>query len=141
MYGVSTVEITNHAIVKWKKYREKVGIPAIIVELSLKLSLKAIRDIVIIEEDPIEQTVDSESGLTPEVIDALKTNRLVIPDKYEAFASKFPCTGKVISTGEKCYHVEEGDKVIFARMGGQRTKLDGVTYVTIREKDVHAVIS
>ena len=106
-----------------------------------KLSLKAIRDIVIIEEDPIEQIVDSESGLTPEVIDALKTNRLVIPDKYEAFASKFPCTGKVISTGEKCYHVEEGDRVIFARMGGQRTKLDGVTYVTIREKDVHAIIS
>ena len=106
-----------------------------------KLSLKAIRDIVIIEEDPIEQIVDSESGLTPEVIDAIKTNRLVIPDKYEAFASKFPCTGKVVSKGSECNQVNEGERVIFARMGGQRTKLDNVTYVTIREKDVHAVIS
>ena len=141
MYGVSTVGITSHAIVKWKRYLEKVGTLVITVELLLKLSLKAIKDIVVIEEDPIEQTVDSESGLTPDVIDALKTNRLIIPEKYEAFASKFPCTGKVVSRGDRCAQVSKGDRVIFARMGGQRTKLEGITYVTIREKDIHAIIS
>ena len=106
----------------------------------LKLSLKAINDLIIIEEDPMD--MDSESGMNHDVVSALKDGKLFIPERYEAFATKFPCRGVVISMGSKCDNqVKVGDRVIFARLGGQRMKMNEKTYITIRLKDIHAIIS
>jgi co-chaperonin GroES (HSP10) len=105
--------------------------------------LKALNDIYIIEEDPIDWEVDAASGLTPEVMDMLKSGKLVLPDQGDYFAKKFPCTGKVLAKGDKSRYEEAsvGSRVAFARLGGQRWKTSGKSYVSIREKDLHCVLN
>lgn len=105
------------------------------------VGLKAINDFVIVEEEPIQIEHDRDSGLTSEVVSAIKEGNLIIPDAYQDFAEKFPCRGKVISVGPNCHNgVKVGDKIIFARLGVQRIQDKGKVIVIVRGEDIHAVI-
>lgn len=100
--------------------------------------LKALNDIYIIEEDPLETFTESGSGLTPAVVDMIRAGKLIIPDKFSSFAEKFPCTGKVIAKGAKAkLPIKVGSRVGYARLGVQRYKLDGRTLCDVRERDLH----
>lgn len=112
------------------------------VAQSLKSTLKAINDILIIEEDPITLERDDRSGLTPDVISALKSNRLVLPEISAGFADKFPFTGTVISRGVDCKiaDITVGTHVMFPRLGGMRWQKDGKQFINISERDIHAIL-
>ena len=106
-----------------------------------KFNLKALNDIYIIEEDPLDVQVASDSGLTKDVASAIKEKRLIIPDAYQDFAVKFPCTGKVMYRGDDTkYNIKIRSRVIFARLGGQRYEIEGKKYINVRECDIHAVL-
>ena len=131
---------------KWKQSLLQKDIPAIGAEESISLErerlknhgLKALNDIYIIEEDPLEYVAESDSGLTPAVVDALRLKKLIIPDKFSSFAEKFPCTGTIISIGSKTnLSLKTGDRVGYARLGVQRYKYDGHTLCDVRERDLH----
>lgn len=102
--------------------------------------LKALNDIYLIKEDPIDWEVDKNSGLTGEVVNALKSGQLFLPDIGENFAKKFPCTGKVLSKGSKCkYEIPIGSRVSYARLGVQRFKWEGEELCAVREADLHGI--
>jgi hypothetical protein len=106
-----------------------------------KSSLTALNDLYIVEEDPMDVYQDSTSGLTADVTQALKDKKLFVPDAYEAFSTKFPCTGTIVSAGDKVrYKLEPGTRVVFARMGVQRYTFEGRTLCDVREADVHGTI-
>lgn len=104
-------------------------------------SLRALNDFCIIEEDPIELTADDSSGLTADVIDSLKSGKLVLPEIAEGFADKYPFRGRVIAAGPQVKEVALGDRVIFPRLGGMRWKRGNKQYINIRSCDLHAVIN
>ena len=105
---------------------------------SSKFTLKAINDIYIIEEDPVETSYDT--GVSAEVTEAIKSRRLIIPDAYSDFAEKYPCRGTVIAKGNKCkYDIKVGDKVVYARLGVQRYQFNGKTLCDVRECDLHGI--
>ena len=108
-----------------------------------KSSLQALNDFLIIEEEPIELTVESVSGLTKDVVGAIKEQRIILPDIAKNFADKFPFRGYVVSKGKDCTcdEVQVGSRVMFARLGGQRWVDCDKQYITIREKDLHAVLT
>ncbi len=102
-------------------------------------TLKALNDIYIIEEEPVETSY--ETGTTTEVTDALKEGKLFIPDAYKDFAEKFPCRGKVIAKGSKCKaDINLGDRVLYARLGVQRLIHKGQNICVVRECDIHAIL-
>jgi len=103
--------------------------------------LKALNDIYILEEEPIDFEVDKPSGMTKEVVEALKTALLHIPETAEFYAKKYPCIGKVLDRGDKTrYKLELGTRVVFARGGVQRDQIEGKDYVFVREADLHAIL-
>lgn len=104
-----------------------------------KLFFQALNNIYVIEEDPIETT---DTGLSKDVEQAIKDSRLIIPDAYQDYTQKFPCTGKIISKGEKTKHeeIQLGTRVLFARLGVQRYKINGKSYCNCLEADIHAII-
>lgn len=110
--------------------------------ISKKSGLRAINDIVIIEEDPIDLEQDDRSGLTKDVIKALKESKLVIPEIASGFADKFPFTGKVVSRGDNCKikAIKIGTHVMFPRMGGMRWQKDGKQMINIKEEDLHGIL-
>lgn len=90
-----------------------------------KSVLKALNDIYIIKEDPMTEYKGT----------------LVIPDAYEFWAKKYPCTGRVVSAGNKTkYGLAIGTRVVYGRLGVQRYEHDGQEYCDVRESDLHAVI-
>lgn len=106
---------------------------------SQKSSLKAINDIVIVEEDAIETSYDS--GVSSTVSDAIKSGKLVIPDAYKNFSEKYPCKGTIVSVGNKCkYALSPGDRIIYARLGVQRYEHNGKMMCDVRECDIHGFI-
>ena len=105
------------------------------------IGLRALNDLVIIKEDPIKPTVDRQSGLTRDVVEAIGSGRLFIPDQAEYALCKFPFTGTIIKAGPKVKTVAVGDHVMFARLGGQRWEEDGQQFLTIRETEIHAIIT
>jgi co-chaperonin GroES (HSP10) len=101
--------------------------------------IKALNDIVIVHENPVETSYDT--GVSATVTNAIKSGVLVIPDAYKDFSEKFPCQGKVIAVGSKCKSgVKVGDEVIYARMGVQRYVLNGKTLCDVRECDIHGIL-
>lgn len=94
-------------------------------ESSKKFGLRALNNIVIVEEDKMTQYEGT----------------LAIPDAYEYYAKKFPCTGYVLAAGEKTKYVKVGDHVIFARHGVQRYEHEGKELCDIRECDIHAILT
>lgn len=103
-----------------------------------RFGLKALNDIYLIKEDPITWEADKGSGLTTDVVKALKESRLYLPDIGEDFAKKFPCTGIVLSKGSKCkFEIKEGTKVSYARLGVQRFIWEKEAICAVREADLH----
>lgn len=111
-------------------------------ETSKKSGLQAINDYLIIEEDPIRLERDDRSGLTEDVINAIKDSRIVIPETAEYAANKYPFTGKVISRGTECKieDIQVGTRVMFPRLGGMRWERDGKQFINISERDIHAIL-
>ena len=132
---------------KWKRYRGSTGSPAIGAEGFLntkretrKSGLKALNDMLIVEEDPIEATADDGSGLTHEVIKSIKAGKLIVPDTAQYALEKYPYRGLVISIGSKVNLIKKGDRVMFARLGGMRFQEEGKQLIAIRERDVLALV-
>ncbi len=130
-----------------RKYQAKLDTPVIGVvgfmnstkkEKSSLPTLKALNDIYIIEEEPVETVYDT--GVSAIVTEAIKSKKLFIPDAYKDFAEKYPCRGNVIAKGNKCkYDIKVGDKVVYARLGVQRYQHDGKTLCDVRECDLHGI--
>lgn len=51
-----------------------------------------------------------------------------------------PQKGEVVSAGNDCKVVKEGDKVLYALHAGLETELDGVRYIFMREGDIFAIL-
>jgi len=103
--------------------------------------LKALNDMYIIKEDPIGVYHDSGGGLTDDVTKALKSGKLFVPEQYENFSKKYPCTGEILAIGDTTrYKLKPGVRVCYGRLGGQRQTIDGDDLIFIREKDLLAVI-
>ena len=110
--------------------------------VSNKSGLKVLNDRVLIKEDPIDYNVDPGSGLTKDVVDALKSSKLVVPDQMEHYVKKYPCTGEVLGVGDECGgQLKVGDRVIFARMGVMRLEHNGHKVAVCTIQDIHAVIT
>ena len=66
--------------------------------------------------------------------------KIVIPDAYEYFAKKFPCTGMVIAKGAKTkLDVQVSDRVSYERMGVQRFQWAGEDLCACRESSLIVV--
>ncbi|MFB9886286.1 co-chaperone GroES [Balneatrix alpica] len=70
---------------------------------------------------------------------------IVIPDK----ASEKPTQGEVVAVGEGSLNkqgerqplsVKVGDRVLFGQYAGSEVKVDGETYLILRESDIFAVV-
>lgn len=125
-----------------KKGIRVIGVAASSKQKKAKKSfgLMALNDIVIIEEDQIRLEQDDRSGLTKDVIKALESSKLVLPEIADGFADKFPFTGKVIVVGENCKKIKVGNHVMFPRLGGMRWQMNGKQMINIKEDDIHALI-
>lgn len=97
--------------------------------------LRPLNDTVIIEPDPEEMADD----LTPEVAQAIKEGKILIPEKYETFFKKVAMRGTVISCGDKCrYDWKHGDRVIYGRFTGAPLPYRDKKYRIIREYEALA---
>ena len=106
-------------------------------------SLKALNDIYIIQEDGIDFERDDASGMTPEVVAALQSKKLYVPDTAEYYAKKYPFRGVVVQKGDLCKKYPEvtiGTRVMYAPLGVVRYKVDDKRYCNVRECDLHATL-
>ena len=87
--------------------------------------LKPLADRVLIEAAPAEEK--TASGI-------------IIPDT----AKEKPLQGKVIAVGpgkeDEPMTVKEGDSVLYGQYSGTEIKLDGNTYLIMRESDVYGIL-
>ena len=90
----------------------------------MAISFKPLADRVLIEPAPAEQT--TASGI-------------IIPDS----AKEKPLKGKVVAAGEgkkdEPMTVNVGDSVLYGQYSGQEIKLDGTTYLIMREADIYGI--
>lgn len=91
----------------------------------MSTKFKPLADRVLIEAAPAEEK--TASGI-------------IIPDS----AKEKPLEGKVISAGpgkvDEPMFVKAGDKVIYGQYSGTEIKLDGKTYLIMRESDIYGIL-
>ena len=91
----------------------------------MSTSFKPLADRVLIEPAPAEQK--TASGI-------------IIPDS----AKEKPLKGKVIAAGpgkpDEPMTVKVGDDVLFGQYSGTEIKLDGTTYMIMRESDIYGIL-
>jgi len=94
------------------------------------MSLRPLSDRILVER--VEEDEKTKGGI-------------IIPDT----AKEKPAEGKVVSTGKGRMgedgkllpmDVKVGDRVLFSKYGGTEVKIDGVTYLIMRQDDVLGVI-
>lgn len=137
----------------WKKSQGKKGTPATCagestkertkMESSLKstYTLRALNDVVLVEEDDPEMESGGYTGFSKSAIDALKSGLLVAPEITEDAVKKYPGRGKVLAIGDKVNNgVSVGDRVILSRFGGQREYYLGNNYIFVRQSEILAII-
>ena len=108
---------------------------------SVRLSLKAINDIYIIKEDPIAIEQDDRSGLTKDVVEAIKGGKLFTPQTMDDYVNKYPCVGEITAKGDRTRQdIKVGDRVMWTRFGAMRTKVSGEEFVFLREHDIIAIV-
>jgi co-chaperonin GroES (HSP10) len=49
-------------------------------------------------------------------------------------------SGRVSAVGPETKYTSPGDYVVFSQYAGSQVKVDGITYVAMREQDVHIII-
>ena len=85
---------------------------------------KPLGDRVLIEPAPAEQTTSSG---------------IIIPDS----AKEKPLKGKVIAVGDgkkdEPITVKKGDEVLYGQYAGTEIKMDGNTYLIMRESDIYGI--
>lgn len=90
----------------------------------MSTTFKPLADRVLIEPSPAEQT--TASGI-------------IIPDS----AKEKPLKGKVIATGngktDEPITVKVGDEVLYGQYSGTEIKLDGKTFLIMRESDIYGI--
>lgn len=91
----------------------------------MSTSFKPLADRVLIEPAPAEQK--TASGI-------------IIPDS----AKEKPLKGKIIAAGagkpDEPMTVKVGDEVLFGQYSGTEIKLDGTTYMIMRESDIYGIL-
>jgi chaperonin GroES len=91
----------------------------------MSTKFKPLADRVLIEPTPVEEK--TASGL-------------IIPDS----AKEKPLQGKIIAAGngkvDEPMTVKVGDTVLYGQYSGTEIKLDGNTYVIMREADVYGIL-
>ncbi len=90
----------------------------------MSTTFKPLADRVLIEPSPAEQT--TASGI-------------IIPDS----AKEKPLKGKVIAAGsgktDEPVTVKVGDEVLYGQYSGTEIKLDGKTFLIMRESDIYGI--
>lgn len=93
---------------------------------------------VLVEEEPITLTADISSGLTPEVVEMLRSGSLLLPDQGKYMVEKYPYIGTILSVGNRCRKgLKPGDRIHFARQGVQRFDFQAKQFLVMDELDVH----
>ena len=91
----------------------------------MSISFKPLADRVLIEPAPAEQK--TASGI-------------IIPDS----AKEKPLKGKIVAAGngkpDEPMTVKVGDEVLFGQYSGTEIKLNGSTYMIMRESDIYGVL-
>ncbi|MEX1000599.1 MAG: co-chaperone GroES [Crocinitomicaceae bacterium] len=91
----------------------------------MEIMLKPLADRVLIEPAPAEEK--TASGI-------------IIPDT----AKEKPLKGKVVAAGpgkkDEPMTVKKGDSVLYGQYSGTEIKLEGKTYLIMRESDVYGII-
>jgi len=91
----------------------------------MSISFKPLADRVLVEPAPAEEK--TASGI-------------IIPDS----AKEKPLKGNVIAVGEgkkdEPMTVKVGDQVLYGQYAGTELKLDGTTYLIMRESDIYGLI-
>jgi len=91
----------------------------------MSTTFKPLADRVLIEPAPAEQK--TASGI-------------IIPDS----AKEKPLKGKIIAAGngkpDEPMTVKVGDEVLFGQYSGTEIKLDGTTYMIMRESDIYGIL-
>jgi chaperonin GroES len=91
----------------------------------MSITFRPLADRVLIEPAPAEQT--TASGI-------------IIPDS----AKEKPLKGKVIAAGngktDEPMTVKVGDEVLFGQYSGTEIKLNGNTYMIMREADIYGIL-
>lgn len=98
--------------------------------MSTEVKFRPLKDRVLIQR--VEQEQRSAGGI-------------IIPDT----AKEKPVEGIVVAVGEGsrdnngslvCMEVKVGDRVLFAKWGGNEVKVDGVEYTIMKESDILGII-
>lgn len=109
----------------------------------VKTNIKVLNDFYLVEPDKEEITQDKNSGLTREVVEAINSKKLYVPEVAEHYAKKRPMRGKVVSWGDKCLYANKeiclGDTVFFGYYCYAKIKHGGKEYFQMREYDILAV--
>ena len=90
----------------------------------MSISFKPLADRVLIEPAPAEQ---------------MTASGIIIPDS----AKEKPLKGKVVAAGngktDEPMSVKVGDEVLYGQYSGTEIKLDGTTYLIMREADIYGI--
>ena len=91
----------------------------------MSTTFKPLADRVLVEPAPAEQT--TASGI-------------IIPDS----AKEKPLKGKIVAAGEgkkdEPMTVKVGDDILYGQYAGTEIKLDGETYLIMRESDIYGIL-
>lgn len=108
-----------------------------------KTKLQVLNDFYLVEPYGEELQVDKGSGLTKEVVEALKGGKLHVPDQSEYAVRKRPMKGKVVAYGDKTKYggkeIKLGDTVYFGYFCYAKVKHNGKEYFEMREYDLFGV--
>ena len=92
----------------------------------MSVNIKPLADRVVIEPVPVEEK--TASGI-------------IIPDA----SKEKPLKGKVVAAGpgkkDEPMTVKSGDTVLYGQYSGTEVKLDGTTYLIMREADIFGILS
>lgn len=92
----------------------------------MSVNIKPLSDRVVIEPVPVEEK--TASGI-------------IIPDA----SKEKPLKGKVVAAGpgkvDEPMTVKSGDTVLYGQYSGTEVKLDGTTYLIMREADIFGILS
>ena len=108
-----------------------------------KTKIKVLNDFYLVEPFQEEITQDKQSGLTEDVVSAIKSGKLIIPEIADKYVKKRPMKGKVITWGDKCKYAGDeivaGDTIYFGYYCYAKVKHGGKEYFELREYDILAV--